>query len=103
MTQNFPVGTLLNQNAFVTTPSAEYTTGNNSSLATGSVQSSPDVWITKTLAPFTGFTTGDHVYYTITYGNSGGKAANNVVISDIPSAYLTIAPATSFSLGTLPA
>ena len=70
MTQSFPVGTLFNQIATTTTTTIEYTTGNNSATATGVVQSPADIWATKTLAPFTGFTTGDYVYYTITYGNS---------------------------------
>lgn len=70
MMQNFAVGTSFSQTAKVTTVSDEYTTGNNSAVATGVVESQPDVWVTKTLAPFTGFHQGDIVTYTITYGNS---------------------------------
>lgn len=70
MTQNFAVGTTFNQIAKTTTASAEYTTGNNSVTATGIVQANPDIWVKKTLAPFTGYRTGDQMIYTITYGNS---------------------------------
>ena len=70
MTQAFAVGTSFNQIATATTTSPEYTTGNNSATATGIVQSAADLWITKTLAPFTGYNAGDKIIYTITYGNS---------------------------------
>jgi len=70
MTQNFAVGTSFNQTAKTTTASTEYTLGNNSATATGIVQKPADVWVTKTLAPFTGYKAGDQVFYTITYGNS---------------------------------
>ena len=83
MTQAFDVGTTFNQIAKTTTASAEYSTGNNSATAAGIVQAAANVWITKTLAPFTGFNIGEQVVYTITYGNSGGKSADNVVITDI--------------------
>ena len=102
MTQNFAIGTTFNQIAKVTTASDEYTTGNNSATATGIVETLPDVWVTKTLAPFTGFHQGDIVSYTITYGNSGGKLANDVTITDTMNGQVTMS-ATNFSLGTLPA
>jgi hypothetical protein len=70
ITQSFAVGTTFNQIAKTTSISAEYSTGNNSATATGIVQATPDVRVTKTLAPFTGFNIGDQVIYTITYGNS---------------------------------
>lgn len=102
MTQNFAVGTTFTQIAKATTASPEYAQGNNSATATGSVQAPADVWVTKTLAPFTGYKPGDQAIYTISYGNSGGKIANNVSISDIVPTGITI-PTTSFSLGNLPA
>lgn len=52
------------------TTSTEYSTTNNSATATGIVQAPADVWITKTLTPFTGYNVGDKVIYTIAYGNS---------------------------------
>jgi len=102
MTHAYPVGTTFNHTAKVTSASPEYTTGNNSSLATWIVQSSADVWITKTLVPFTGFNIGDKVQYIIAYGNSWGKIASGVVLSDIAPANINI-PVTSLMLGTLPA
>lgn len=102
MTQNFAIGTNFNQIAKVAALSAEYSTGNNSATATGTVQAAANVWITNTLAPFTVYNAGDQVVYTITYGNSGGKPANNVVITDTMTAGITI-PTTTFTLGTLPA
>ena len=102
MTQNFAVGTTFNQIAKTTTASAEYTTGNNSVTATGIVQANPDIWVKKTLAPFTGYRTGDQMIYTITYGNSWGKAAIGVVITDIAPVWI-ILPATTFNIWTLPA
>jgi hypothetical protein len=70
ITQSFAVGTTFNQIAKTTSISAEYSTGNNSATATGIVQSSSDVWITKTLTSFTGYHAGDQIIYTLTYGNS---------------------------------
>jgi len=70
-------------------------------LATGIVQSLPDVRVTKTLSPFTGYHAGDEVHYTITYGNSGGKVANNVVIVDTMNGAVTL-NATNFPIGMLP-
>lgn len=70
MTQNFAIGTTFTQTAKVATTSNEYTTGNNSAIATGAVQSAADVRVTKTLAPFTGYKPGDIALYTISYGNS---------------------------------
>ncbi|MFA6256223.1 MAG: hypothetical protein WC606_03490 [Candidatus Absconditabacterales bacterium] len=102
MTQAFAVGTTFNQIAKTTTASPEYSTGNNSATATGVVQATADVRITKTLAPFTGFKAGDQVRYLITYGNSGGKTADNVIITDIVPVGITL-PVTTFTLGTLPA
>lgn len=102
MTQSFAVGTSFTQIAKATSISPEYTTGNNSASATAVVESSADVWLTKTLAPFSGYLAGDQVVYTITYGNSGGKLASDVAISDLVPANISI-PASSFMLGTLPA
>ena len=70
MTQNFAIGTPFNQIAKTSTASAEYTSGNNSATAAGIVQAAANVWVTKTLAPFTGYRAGDQMIYTITYGNS---------------------------------
>jgi hypothetical protein len=70
MTQSFAIGTTFNQIAKTSTASAEYTSGNNSATATGIVQAAANVWVTKTLAPFTGYRAGDQMIYTITYGNS---------------------------------
>lgn len=70
MTQNYAVDTTFTQTAKVIAASAEFTTGNNSALATGIVQALPDLRITKILAPFTGYHQGDEVRYTISYGNS---------------------------------
>lgn len=97
MTQSFAVGTSFTQIATATSVSTEYTTGNNNATATGTVQASADVWITKTLAPFTGYAAGDHVYYTITYGNSGGKIAENTMITDLAPTNINI-PITTFTL-----
>lgn len=96
MTQSFAVGTSFTQIAKATSVSTEYTTGNNSASATGTVQASADVWITKTLSPFTGYAAGDHVYYTIIYGNSGGKIAENTVITDLVPANISI-PVSTFT------
>ena len=82
MTQNFAIGTTFNHIVKTSSVSAELSTGNNSASAAGAVQALPDVRVTKTLAPFTGYRLGDVVSYTITYGNSGGKLANNVTIVD---------------------
>lgn len=101
ITQAFAVGTSFDQIATTTTLTPEYTTGNNSATATGIVQASADVWITKTLAPFTGYLVGDHVYYTLIYGNSGGKVAANTVITDLVPANISI-PVSTFTLWTLP-
>lgn len=60
------------------------------------------MWVTKTLAPFTGYKPGDQAIYTITYGNSGGKTATNVVITDIVPTGITI-PTTTFTINSLPA
>lgn len=97
MTQSFAVGTSFTQIAKTTSVSTEYTTGNNSATATGVVQASADVWITKTLAPFTGYAVGDKVYYTLIYGNSGGKIAANTVITDLVPANISI-PVSTFTL-----
>ncbi len=70
MTQDFAVGTTFNQIAKATTASPEYTTGNNSALATGIVEALPDVRVTSILEPFTGYRAGDIVTYTLVYGNS---------------------------------
>ena len=70
ITQNFAVGTAFSQIAKTTAVSPEYTTGNNSATATGIVQASADVRITKIMSPFTGFNAGDKIIYTLTYGNS---------------------------------
>lgn len=70
MLQNLSLGTTFNQISRVTTASTEYTTGNNSATATGIVQAAANVWVTKTLAPFTGYRAGDQIIYTLTYGNS---------------------------------
>lgn len=96
ITQAFAVGTSFDQIATTTTLTPEYTTGNNSATATGIVQASADVWITKTLAPFTGYAIGDHVYYTLIYGNSGGKVAANTVITDFVPANISI-PVSTFT------
>ena len=101
MKQNFAVGTTFNQIAKTTTASPEYTTGNNSATATGIVQLAANIRVTKTLAAFTGYNVGDQVIYTITYGNSGGKPANNVVITDLVPAWINI-PVSTFTIGTLP-
>jgi hypothetical protein len=55
LTDDFSAGTTFNQIAKTTTASPEFTTGNNSALATGVVQALADVRVTKTLAPFTGY------------------------------------------------
>lgn len=102
MTQAFAVGTTFNQIASATAASSEYTTGNNMATATGVVQASADVRVTKTLTPFTGFAIGDQVHYTLTYGNNGGKSAANVIVSDIVPANMTI-PTSVFNIGALPA
>jgi len=102
MTQNFAVGTTFNQTAKVSTASDEYSTTNNSALATGSVQSLADVRVNKTLAPFTGYRVGDEVRYTITYGNSGGKTAENVTITDIMDGQVSL-NGSNFTIGLLPA
>ena len=70
MLQNLSLGTTFNQISRVSTASTEYTTGNNSATATGIVQAAANVWVTKTLAPFTGYQAGDILMYTLTYGNS---------------------------------
>ncbi len=108
MTQAFPVGTAFSQIAKATTASAEYNAANNTASSQGTVQSPADVRVTKTLvAPFTGYAAGDHVSYLITYGNSWGKPAANVIITDIPPITLHIPvftlPTTTFTIGTLPA
>lgn len=102
MAQNLSVGTTFNQIARVATTNPEYTTGNNSATATGIVQAPANVWITKTQAPFTGYHAGDIIKYTLTYGNNWGKPANNVVITDLVPAGITI-PVNTFTIGTLPA
>lgn len=66
------------------------------------MQALPDVRVTKTLAPFTGYHVGDEVRYTIAYGNSGGKIANNVTIVDTMNGQVSL-NATNFSIGSLPA
>lgn len=99
--QSFAIGTQFNQIAKTTTVSTEYTTGNNFATATGIVQASADMWINKTLTPFTGYAIGDKVFYTLNYGNSWGKVANDVTITDIVSTGIFI-PVTSFTIGTLP-
>ena len=68
--QTLSVGTPFNQIARISTTSPEYTTGNNTTTATGIVQAAANVWVTKTLAPFTGYRAGDVLMYTLTYGNS---------------------------------
>ena len=110
LTQSFPIGTPFTQIAKVTTPSIEYSTGNNSATATGVVQSAADLRITKTLIlPFTGYESGTPVPYRITYGNSGGRAADNVVIDDYLPPMISVAtlhlPTGIFPMriGTLPA
>ena len=100
MTQAFPAGTPFNQIATAITSGAEYTTGNNSALATGIVESAADLWITKTLVPFTGYATGDEIDYIITYGNSGSKPAIHAGITDFPSSDISL-PSTTFSLNVL--
>lgn len=102
MTQNYAIGTTFNQIAKTRSISAELTTGNNSASAAWVVQALPDVRVTKTLAPFTGYHLGDVVRYTITYGNSGGKVANNVTLVDTMNGQVSL-PVTNFSIGTLPA
>jgi len=42
-----------------------------------------NLYITKTMNPFTGFAAGSIVSYTINYGNSGGAPISGVVITDI--------------------
>jgi hypothetical protein len=102
MTQNYAIGTTFTQTAKVIAASAEFTTGNNSALATGIVQALPDLRITKILAPFTGYHQGDEVRYTISYGNSWGKSADNVSIVDTMNGQVTL-NTNNFSIGTLPA
>ncbi|MCX6825123.1 MAG: hypothetical protein NTY80_02755 [candidate division SR1 bacterium] len=102
MTQAFAVGTSFNQIAKATTLSNEYTTGNNVATASAIVQAPANVRITKTLLPFTGFNAGDQVHYVLTYGNNGGKIANNVVVTDTAPAGIGI-PVATFTLGSLPA
>jgi len=102
MLQNFAVGTTFNQIATTTTASAEYTTGNNSATATWIVQTVANVWVTKTLMPFTGYNSGDKVIYTIAYGNSWGKPATGVVLNDIISSWINI-PVNMLNIWTLPA
>ncbi len=102
MTQNFAIGTTFNHIVKTSSVSAEFTTGNNSASAAWIVQALPDVRVTKTLAPFTGYHVGDEVRYTIAYGNSGGKVANNVTIVDTMNGQVSL-NATNFSIGSLPA
>ncbi len=102
MMQSFAVGTTFNQIAKTATTNSEYSTTNNTAAATGIVQAAANVWVTKTLNAFTGYRAGDKVVYTITYGNSWGKSASNVVITDLVPAWITL-PVTSFTIGTLPA
>ena len=97
LTQNFAVGTALNETAKAATTSPEYTTGNNSALALASVKAPADIWVTKTLVPFTGYNTGDQIIYTIKYGNNGGQPANNVVINDTMNGQVSL-PTTVFPL-----
>ncbi len=102
MKQNASVGTTFNNIAKVTSTSTEYSTTNNTATATGIVQLPANVRVTKTLAPFTGFHAGDKVVYTITYGNNGGKTAENVVITDSMNGNVSL-PTTNFAIGSLPA
>ncbi len=101
MTDDFAVGTTFNQTAKVSTASDEYSTTNNSALATGSIQALADVRVNKTLAPFTGYRAGDEVSYTITYGNSGGKTAENVTITDTMNGQVNL-NGNNFTIGSLP-
>ncbi len=102
MTQNYAIGTTFTNTVKTTTVSSEYTTGNNSASATWAVQALSDVRVTKTLTPFSGYRVGDIVTYTITYGNSWGKSADNVNLLDIMNGQVQL-PTTNFNLGTLPA
>jgi len=101
MTQNFAVGTTFNQTAKATTASAEYTTGNNSVLATGIVQAFADVRVTSTLQAFTGYRAGDIVTYTLVYGNSWGKVADDVTLTNTINGQVNLAQ-TTFTLWSLP-
>jgi len=95
--QNFSVGTTFSQTAKASTASPEFTTGNNSVTAAGNVVAPANIRVTKTLAPFTGFHAGDQVIYTITYGNNGGKTAQNVVITDTMNGNISL-PTTNFTI-----
>ena len=85
LTQNFPVGTPFSQIAKTTTITSEYTTGNNSATATGSVTWRPDLRVTKTfLQPRPSFS-WDKAIFVITYGNSWYTIANGVMLHDTVS------------------
>lgn len=101
LTNDFAPGTAFSSTAKTTTASPEFTTGNNSALATGAVQTLTDVRITQTLTPFTGYRQWDEVTYTIAYGNSGGKTADNVHITSSMDGQVTL-NASSFPIGSLP-
>lgn len=101
LTNDFAPGTAFSSTAKTTTVSPEFTTGNNSALATGAVQTLTDVRITQTLTPFTGYRQWDEVTYTIAYGNSGGKTADNVHITSSMDGQVTL-NASSFPIGSLP-
>jgi len=102
LADDFVPGTIFTTTAKTTTASAEYTTENNSALATKTVQALSDVRVNKTLASFSGYRAGDEVKYTITYGNSGEKTAENVNIVDSMNGQVML-NTTNFPIGSLPA
>lgn len=85
LAQQVAPGTSFTNIAKAITASSEYTTGNNSATVTATIVAPADLYIHKTMQAFTGYQLGSVVTYTITYGNSGGTAAQNVVIQDIAS------------------
>ena len=68
--QQVAAGTTFVNTAKAITASLEYTTGNNSATVTGATVAPVDVYITKTMQPFTGYQAGSIVTYTLHYGNS---------------------------------
>jgi len=61
-----------------------------------------DLFITKTLLPFSGFTANSPITYVINYGNAGGRTVSGVyILDDFPSDMFNAIGQTGRAIGTL--
>ena len=76
----------------ITGSNDDLSTGNNSSVVTGSIMGNSDVSVTKVLDTGSPIYSGDEIQYTIVYGNAGPDAADVTITESYPATFTTSYP-----------